>query len=88
MKKEINVFISWFCTFISRLHCYFRGEGRVGKKNVTGEGSLVLVIGPSPRSSTNYKVILKFYDKKRKKNKRYEWIASVFVSALSQPSQT
>ena len=45
----------------------------MGKKNATGEGSLVLLIGPSVPSSRN-----EILRDERKKNKRYEWIAKIW----------
>ena len=51
---------------MGRLLLLFWGEGRLGKKTVTGEGSLVLLVGPS--SIDNLEEILEYYYKKEEES--------------------
>ena len=69
IKKEINVFTFRFCTFVWPFPIgIYWGRGGWERKNVMGEGSLVLLIGPSSRSLTNCKEMLNHYDKKGRKS--------------------
>ena len=67
----MNVFDSWFCSFVCPFTiAIFRGgeggkknvtgEGRVGNEYVTGEGSLMFLIGPFHLQPS----FLEYHDKK------------------------